>query len=126
MELVQPPQMVQQCFQRLGDRKELQEAMDDDVEDGQEAQAHVAKVDGQVLGLERHGGVDLVRKTLEVQLLRVFLVKGTNIADFRSGYYTESQSDDFIMVRMEVTHFFKGLLVCVCCDCYLGFTLFAK
>ena len=93
MELVQPPQMVQQCFQRLGDRKELQEAMDDDVEDGQKAQAHVAKVDGQVLGLELHGGADLVRKTLEVQLLRVFLVKGTNIADL-------SQSDEFIMVRM--------------------------
>lgn len=49
--------------------------MDDDVKDGQEAQTHVAKVDWQVLRLELHGRVDLVRKTLKVQLLWVFLVK---------------------------------------------------
>ena len=47
--------------------------MDDDVEDGQEAQAHVAEVDGQVLRLELHGRVHLVREALEVQLLWVFL-----------------------------------------------------
>lgn len=75
MELVQPSQMIQQCFQRLGDREKLQEAVDDDVKDGQEAQAHIAKVDGQVLRLELHGRVDLVRKSLKVQLLWVFLVK---------------------------------------------------
>lgn len=47
--------------------------MNDDVKDGQEAQAHVTKVDGEVLRLVLHGGVDLVCKALEVQLLRVFL-----------------------------------------------------
>lgn len=49
--------------------------MDDNVKDRQEAQAHVAKVDGQVLRLELHGRVDLVCKSLKVQLLWVFLVK---------------------------------------------------
>ena len=73
MELVQPPQVVQQGLQGLGDRDELQEAVDDDVEHGQEAQTHVAEVDGQVLGRVLHGGVHLVGQTLEVQLLRVFL-----------------------------------------------------
>ena len=73
MELVQSSQMVQQRFQRLGDRKQFQEAVDDDVKDGQEAQTHVAKVDRQVLRLELHGGVHLVCKALKVQLLWVFL-----------------------------------------------------
>ena len=75
MKLVQASQMIEERFQRLGDRKELQEAVDDDIKDGQEAQAHVAEVDGQVLRLELHGRVDLVCKALEVQLLWVFLVK---------------------------------------------------
>lgn len=75
MELVQASQMIEERFQRLGDGKELQEAVDDDVKDRQEAQAHIAEVDGQVLRLELHGRVDLVCKTLKVQLLWVFLVK---------------------------------------------------
>lgn len=75
MELVQPSQMIQQRFQRLGDGKELQEAVDDDVKDRQEAQAHVAKVDWEVLRLQLHGRVDLVCKTLKVQLLWVFLAR---------------------------------------------------
>lgn len=49
--------------------------MNDDVEDWQEAQAHIAKVNGQVLRLELHGRVDLFSKALKVQLLWVFLVK---------------------------------------------------
>lgn len=49
--------------------------MDDDVEDGQEAQAHVAKVDGHVLVLHLHGRVELLRHALEVKLLRVFLMQ---------------------------------------------------
>lgn len=75
MELVQASKMIEERFQRLGDREELQEAVDDDIKDGQEAQAHVAEVDGQVLRLELHGGVDLVCKALKVQLLWVFLLK---------------------------------------------------
>lgn len=73
MELVQAPQMIEKGFKGLGNGEELQEAVDDDVEDRQEAQAHVAKVNGQVLRLELHGGADLFGKALEVQLLRVFL-----------------------------------------------------
>lgn len=73
VELVQPPQVIEQRFQRLGDRKELQEAVDDDVKDRQEAQTHVPEVDWQVLRLQLHGRVDLVRETLKVQLLWVFL-----------------------------------------------------
>lgn len=75
MELVQASQMVQQCFQRLGDGEKLQEAVDNDVKDGQEAQTHIAKVDRQVLRLELHGRVDLVCEALKVELLWVFLVK---------------------------------------------------
>lgn len=109
MELVQPSQMVQQRFQRLGDRKKLQEAVNDDVKDGQEAQAHVAKVDGQVLRLELHGRVDLVRKSLKVQLLWVFLVTEQQIlltSDLgfclHFPVYAEvlSQSDGSSVVRM--------------------------
>lgn len=73
MELVQPSQMIQQRLQRLGDRKELQEAVDDNVKNGQKAQTHIPKVDWQVLRLELHGRVDLVCETLKVQLLWVFL-----------------------------------------------------
>lgn len=73
MELVQPSQMIQQRLQRLGDRKELQEAVDDNVKNGQKAQTHIPEVDWQVLRLELHGRVDLVCETLEVQLLWVFL-----------------------------------------------------
>lgn len=73
MELVQASEVIQQCFQRLGDWKKLQEAVDDDVKDGQEAQTNVAKVDWQVLRLELHRRVDLVCKTLEIQFLWVFL-----------------------------------------------------
>lgn len=75
MELVQASQMIEKRFQRFGDREKLQEAVDNDVEDGQEAKAHVAEVDWQVLRLELQGRVDLVCKALEVQLLWVFLVK---------------------------------------------------
>jgi len=74
VELVEASQVVQQGLQGLGDGDELQEAVDDDVEHGQEAQAHVAEVDGQVVGLQLHGRAHLVRQALEVQLLRVFLV----------------------------------------------------
>lgn len=75
MELVQASQMVEKRFQGFGNRKKFQEAVDDDVKDGQEAQAHVAKIDWQVLRLELHGRVDLVCKALKVQLLWVFLIK---------------------------------------------------
>lgn len=73
MELVKASKVIQQCFQRLGDRKKLQEAVDDNVKDRQEAQTHIAKVNGQVLMLELHGRVDLICETLKVQLLWVFL-----------------------------------------------------
>lgn len=73
MELVQSSQVIQQRLQRLRDGEELQEAMDDDVEDGQEAQADVAEVDRQVLRLQLQGRAHLFRKTLKVQLLGVFL-----------------------------------------------------
>lgn len=73
MKLVQASQMIEERFQRLGNGKKLQEAVDDDVKDWQEAQAHVAKVDREILRLELHGRVDLVCKALEVQLLWVFL-----------------------------------------------------
>lgn len=73
VELVQASQVIQERLQRLGDGEELQEAVNDDVEDGQEAQAHVAEVDGQILRLQLHGRVDLVGQALKVQLLRVFL-----------------------------------------------------
>lgn len=66
MELVQPAQVIEQRFQGLGDGEELQEAVDDDVEDGQEAQTNVTKVDGQVLRLQLQGGAHLFRKTLKV------------------------------------------------------------
>lgn len=46
MELVQASQMIKERLQGLGNRKKLQKAVNDDVKDGQEAQAHVAKVDG--------------------------------------------------------------------------------
>lgn len=46
MELVQASQMIKERLQGLGNRKELQKAVNDDVKDRQEAQAHVAKVDG--------------------------------------------------------------------------------
>ncbi len=49
MELVEPPQVIEQRLQRLGHRQQLQEAMDDDVEHRKEAQTHVPEVDGQVL-----------------------------------------------------------------------------
>lgn len=75
MELVQSSQMVQQRFQRLGDGKKLQEAVDNDIKDRQEAKTHVAKVDWQILVLELHGRVYLFCKTLKVQLLWVFLGK---------------------------------------------------
>lgn len=75
MELIQASKVIEERFQRLGNRKKLQEAVDDDVKDGQEAQAHVAEVDWQILRLELHGRVDLVCKALKVQLLWVFLVK---------------------------------------------------
>lgn len=73
MELVQASQVIEECLQGLGDREELQKAVNDDVKDGQEAQAHVAKVDGQILRLQLHRRVDLVGQALEVQLLWVFL-----------------------------------------------------
>lgn len=75
MKLVQASQVIEERLQRLRNGKKLQEAVDDDVEDGQEAQAHVAKVDWKILRLELHGRVDLVCKALEVQLLWVFLDK---------------------------------------------------
>lgn len=53
--------------------------MDDNVENRQEAQAYVAKVDWQVLRLELHGWVDLLGETLKVQLLWVFLVRKQQI-----------------------------------------------
>ncbi len=49
MELVEPPEVIEQRLQRLGHRQQLQEAMDDDVEHREEAQTHVPEVDGQVL-----------------------------------------------------------------------------
>lgn len=64
--------------------------MDDNVENRQEAQAHVAKVDWQVLRLELHGWVDLLRKTLKVQLLWVFLVKKQTTNTFKRIYITLS------------------------------------
>lgn len=73
VKLVQASQMIKERFQGLGDGKKLQEAVDDDVKDGQEAEAHVAKVDWEILRLELHGRVDLVCKALKVQLLWVFL-----------------------------------------------------
>lgn len=73
MEFVESAQMIQQRLQRLGDWEKLQEAVNDDVKDRQEAQAHVTKVDGEVLRLLLYGRVDLVRQALKVQLLRVFL-----------------------------------------------------
>lgn len=61
--------------------------MDDNVKDRQEAQAHIAKVDWQVLRLELHGRVDLLCKTLKVQLLWVFLVREQQIL-FKLSYIT--------------------------------------
>lgn len=75
VELVQASQMIKECFQGLGDRQKLQEAVDDDIKDRQEAQAHIAEVDGQVLRLQLHGRVDLVCKALKVKLFWVFLGK---------------------------------------------------
>lgn len=75
MEFVESAQMIQQRLQRLGDWEKLQEAVNDDVKDRQEAQAHVTKVDGEVLRLLLYGRVDLVRQALKVQLLRVFLTR---------------------------------------------------
>lgn len=75
MELVQSSQVIEQRLQGLGDGEELQEAVNDDVEDGQEAQADVAEVDGQILRLQLHWRVDLVGQALKVQFLRVFLQK---------------------------------------------------
>ena len=83
MELVQSSQMIQQRFQRLGDREKLQESVDDDIKDGKEAQTHITKVDGQVLRLQLQGRADLVCKTLKVQLLWVFLTKQKTA----SGYF---------------------------------------
>lgn len=75
VELVQASQVIEERLQGLGDGEELQEAVNDDVEDGQEAQAHVAEVDGQILRLQLHGRVDLVGQALKVKLLWVFLQK---------------------------------------------------
>lgn len=75
MELVQASQMIEKCFQGLGNRKKLQEAVNDNVKDRQEAQAHITEVNWQVLRLELHGGVDLFCKPFKVQLLWIFLVK---------------------------------------------------
>lgn len=88
MELVQSSQMVQQCFQRLRDGKKLQEAVDNDIKDRQEAQTHVAKVDWQVVLLKLHGRVYLFCKTLEVQLLWVFLVKNKHLTQIWSALYS--------------------------------------
>lgn len=46
VEFVQASQVIKERLQGLGNRKKLQKAVNDDVKDGQEAQAHVAKVDG--------------------------------------------------------------------------------
>lgn len=73
VKLVQASQVIEECLQGLGYGEELQKAVNDDVKDGQETQAHVAKVDGQVLRLQLHGRVDLVGQALKVQLLGVFL-----------------------------------------------------
>lgn len=73
MELVQASQVIEERLKGLGNREELQEAVNDDVKDGQKTQAHVAKVDGQILRLQLHGGIDLVGQALEVELLWVFL-----------------------------------------------------
>lgn len=75
MELVQASQVIEKGFEGLGNRKKLQEAVNDDVKDRQEAQTHVAKVNWQVLRLQLHGRVDLFSKALKVQLLWVFLTK---------------------------------------------------
>lgn len=75
MELVQASQMIEKRFQRLGNGKKLQEAVNDDVKDRQEAQAHITEVNRHVLRLELHGGVDLLCKAFKVQLLWIFLVK---------------------------------------------------
>lgn len=75
VELVQASQVIEESLQGLGNGKELQEAVNDDIKDGQEAQADVAEVDGQVLRLQLHWRVDLVGQALKVQLLRVFLQK---------------------------------------------------
>jgi len=102
--------MVQQRLQRLGDGKQLQEAVDDDVEDGQEAQAHVAKVDGQVLRLQLHGRVDLLRESLKVQLLGVFLgKKQQNTVDLRPGFLS-IKSDGSSVARMYFYTFTSVLL----------------
>lgn len=73
MELVEAAQVVQQSLQGLGDGQQLQEPVDDDVEDGQKAEAHVAEVDGQILRLQLQRRANLLRQALEVQLLGVFL-----------------------------------------------------
>lgn len=75
MELVQASQMIKKSFKGLGNRKKLQEAVNDDVKDRQEAKAHIAKVNWQVLRLKLHWRVDLFSKALKVQLLWVFLIK---------------------------------------------------
>lgn len=67
--------MIEKGFKGLRNRKKLQEAVNDDVEDRQEAKAHIAKVNWQVLRLKLHGRVDLFSKALKVELLWVFLIK---------------------------------------------------
>lgn len=86
MELVQASQMIEKCFQRLGNGKKLQEAVNDDVKDRQEAQAHITEVNWQVLRLELHGRVDLFCEAFKVQLLWIFLVKEEFRASLRDPF----------------------------------------
>lgn len=73
MKLVKSSQVIEQRLQRFGHRKQLEETMDDDVEHGQEAQTHVTKVDGQILGLQLDGRVHLLGQTFKIQLLWILL-----------------------------------------------------
>lgn len=45
MKFVQATQMLQKCFQRLGNGRKLQVAMDDNIKYWQESETDVAKVD---------------------------------------------------------------------------------
>jgi len=72
VELVQSSQRLQHLLECLDDRRELEDAVNEDVTDRQEPDTDVAEVDRKVLRLRHLGRVEILKEIL----LRVFLSAG--------------------------------------------------
>lgn len=74
MKFVQATQMLQKCFQRLGNGRKLQVAMDDNIKYWQESETDVAKVDREWVVRWRRTAA-LLQNALRRELFWVFSVE---------------------------------------------------